>query len=112
MPRIYELTELLVDWMGLEDVGASFTHRVTYHASRHGLRNLQLGDKPLRLLRKVQGMELLELQDAERYCGLGGIFAVKNAEVSTGHAVRKSRLDIGYESRGLHCLRQFLSDAH
>jgi L-lactate dehydrogenase complex protein LldE len=89
LPRIYELTELLVDRMGLDDVGASFPHRVTYHASCHGLRNLQLGDKPLRLLRKVKGMKLLELQDVERCCGFGGTFAVKNAEVSTAMLTEK-----------------------
>ena len=83
LPRVYEFTELLVDRLKVEDVGAYFPHRVTYHASCHGLRSLQLGDKPLRLLQKVRGIEMIDLQDLDRCCGFGGTFAIKNAEVST-----------------------------
>ena len=83
LPRIFEFTELLTDHFRLEDVGAYFPHRVTYHASCHGLRSLHLGDKPLRLLKNVRGIDLIELQDADRCCGFGGTFALKNAEVST-----------------------------
>jgi len=83
LPRVFELTELLTDRLQVEDVGASFPHRVTYHASCHGLRSLHLGDKPLRLLRKVRGIDLVELQNSDRCCGFGGTFAVKNAAVST-----------------------------
>jgi len=82
LPRIFEFTELLTDHLKLEDVGAYFPHRVTYHASCHGLRSLHLGDKPLRLLKNVREISLIELQDADRCCGFGGTFAVKNAEVS------------------------------
>ncbi|HEX3473019.1 MAG TPA: (Fe-S)-binding protein [Silvibacterium sp.] len=82
LPRIFEFAELLTDRLQLEDVGAYFPHRVTYHASCHGLRSLHLGDKPLRLLRNVRGIDLVELQDVDRCCGFGGTFAVKNAEVS------------------------------
>ncbi|HZV75312.1 MAG TPA: (Fe-S)-binding protein [Conexibacter sp.] len=81
-PRVYELSELLVGVLGVEDVGASYPHRVTYHASCHGLRSLRIGDAPLRLLRAVRGIELVELDEAEACCGFGGTFAVKNAEVS------------------------------
>jgi len=83
LPRIFEFTELLTDRLQLEDVGASFPHRVTYHASCHGLRSLHLGEKPLRLLRNVAGIHLVELENADRCCGFGGTFAVKNAGVST-----------------------------
>jgi L-lactate dehydrogenase complex protein LldE len=83
LPRIFEFTELLTDRLQIEDVGAYFPHRVTYHASCHGLRSLHLGDKPLRLLKNVRGIDLVELQDTDRCCGFGGTFAVKNAEVST-----------------------------
>ncbi|MBV8672903.1 MAG: (Fe-S)-binding protein [Acidobacteriaceae bacterium] len=83
LPRIFELTELLTDRLQVEDVGASFHHRVTYHASCHALRSLHLGDKPLRLLRKVRGLELVQLPNSDRCCGFGGTFAVKNADVST-----------------------------
>ncbi|MFI6762980.1 (Fe-S)-binding protein [Micromonospora sp. NPDC050417] len=81
-PRTYELSELLVDVLGVTDLGASFPHRVTYHPTCHGLRMLRLGDRPLRLLRAVRDLELVELPGAEECCGFGGTFAVKNAGVS------------------------------
>jgi L-lactate dehydrogenase complex protein LldE len=92
LPRIFEFTELLTDHLKLEDVGACFPHRVTYHASCHGLRSLHLGDKPLHLLRKVREISLIELQDADRCCGFGGTFAVKNAEVSAAMLDDKVRV--------------------
>ena len=91
LPRIFEFTELLTDCLHLEDVGASFPHRVTYHASCHGLRSLHLGDKPIRLLRHVRGLDLIELPNSDRCCGFGGTFAVKNAGVST--AMLEEKLD-------------------
>ena len=81
-PQVYELSELLVDVLGVTDLGARFPHRVTYHPTCHGLRMLRLGDRPLRLLRAVRGLELVELPGAEECCGFGGTFAVKNADVS------------------------------
>ena len=83
LPRIFEFSELLVDRLGVEDTESYFPHRVTYHASCHGLRSLHLDDKPLRLLRKVRGIDLVELENVDRCCGFGGTFAIKNAEVST-----------------------------
>jgi L-lactate dehydrogenase complex protein LldE len=64
-------------------VGAYFPHRVTYHASCHGLRALRLGDRPFRLLAKVRGLRQIPLQNLDRCCGFGGTFSVKNAEVSS-----------------------------
>ena len=81
--RTYELSELLVDVLGVTDVGAWFPHRVTYHPTCHSLRVARVGDKPLRLLREVGGIDLVELPDAEQCCGFGGTFAVKNADTST-----------------------------
>ncbi|MEQ4301405.1 (Fe-S)-binding protein [Plantactinospora sp. B6F1] len=81
-PRVHELSELLVDVLGVTDVGAAFPHRVTYHPTCHGLRMLRLGDRPLRLLRAVRGLDLVTLPGAEECCGFGGTFAVKNADVS------------------------------
>lgn len=80
--RTYELSELLVDVLGVTDVGAVFPHRVTYHPTCHGLRLLRLGDRPLRLLRAVRDIDLVDLPGAEECCGFGGTFAVKNAGVS------------------------------
>ncbi|WP_412538811.1 (Fe-S)-binding protein [Longispora sp. K20-0274] len=89
--KTFELSELLVDVLGVTDVGASFPHRVTYHPTCHGLRMLRLGDKPLRLLRAVEGIELVELGGAEECCGFGGTFALKNADVSGAMLADKCR---------------------
>ena len=80
--RLFELTELLVDRLGVEDVGASFPHRVTLHPTCHSLRLLRVGDRPRRLLSAVQGIDLVDLEEAGECCGFGGTFAVKNADTS------------------------------
>jgi L-lactate dehydrogenase complex protein LldE len=82
LPKVFEFSEFLTKRLGLEDVGAYYPHRVTYHASCHGLRNLGLGDGPVRLLKAVRGIDLVELPGLEQCCGFGGTFAVKNADVS------------------------------
>jgi L-lactate dehydrogenase complex protein LldE len=82
-PRVLELSEFLVKRLGVEDVGAVFPHRVTYHPTCHSLRGLRVGDAPYRLLRAVQGLELVDLPDATECCGFGGTFAVKNPETSS-----------------------------
>ncbi|MGY1607488.1 (Fe-S)-binding protein [Geodermatophilus sp. SYSU D00700] len=81
--RTYELSQFLVDVLGVTDVGAYYPHRVTYHPTCHSLRLLRVGDRPLRLLRAVRGLDLVELPGAESCCGFGGTFAVKNADTST-----------------------------
>lgn len=83
LPRVYELSEFLVDRLGVEDVGAYFPHRVTYHASCHALRGIHAGDRPLRLLKNVRGLELTPLENLDRCCGFGGTFSVKNGDVSS-----------------------------
>lgn len=83
LPRIYELSEFLIDRLGIEDVGAYFPHKVTFHASCHGLRAIHLGDRPFRLLTNVRGLELAPLPNLDLCCGFGGTFSVKNAEVSS-----------------------------
>jgi L-lactate dehydrogenase complex protein LldE len=81
--RTYELSQFLVDVLGVEDVGAYYPHRVTYHPTCHSLRLLRVGDRPLRLLRNVRGLELVDLPDADQCCGFGGTFALKNSAVSS-----------------------------
>src|SRR5207342_567856 len=90
-PRVYELSEYLVDVLGVDDVGASFPHRVTYHPTCHSLRMLGVGDRPLRLLRAVRGIDLVGLPRAEECCGFGGTFAVKNADTSVAMGSDKAR---------------------
>ena len=80
--KVYELSEFLIDVLGVTDVGAYFPHRVTYHPTCHSLRMLRVGDKPLRLLRAVADIDLVELPEAESCCGFGGTFALKNADTS------------------------------
>ena len=80
--RTYELSEFLLDVLGVEDVGAHYPHRVTYHPTCHSLRVLRVGDRPQRLLRQVRGLDLVELPEADSCCGFGGTFAVKNPDVS------------------------------
>jgi L-lactate dehydrogenase complex protein LldE len=81
--RTFELSEFLVDVLAVTDVGAYFPHRVTFHPTCHALRLLRVDDRPYRLLRAVDGLDLVELPAAEQCCGFGGTFAIKNAEVSS-----------------------------
>jgi L-lactate dehydrogenase complex protein LldE len=98
-PRVHELSEFLVDVLGVTDVGAYFPHTVTYHPTCHSLRMLGVGDRPRRLLEAVRGLRLVELPRAEECCGFGGTFAVKNAETSVAMGSDKARrvLETGAE---------------
>jgi L-lactate dehydrogenase complex protein LldE len=87
--RLFELSQFLVDELGVEDVGAHYPHRVVYHPTCHSLRMLAVGEAPMRLLRAVSGIQLRELADADSCCGFGGMFAVKNADVSAAMAADK-----------------------
>ncbi|MEV6583779.1 (Fe-S)-binding protein [Streptomyces sp. NPDC051582] len=90
VPRTYEFTEFLTDVLGVTDVGASFPHRVAYHPTCHSLRGLRLGDRPLRLLRAVRDIELVDLANADSCCGFGGTFAVKNSDTSAAMLTDKA----------------------
>ncbi len=94
-PKVYELSEFLVDVLGVVDVGASFPHTVTYHPTCHSLRMLGVGDRPTRLLQAVRGLRLVELPGAEECCGFGGTFAVKNADTSVAMGSDKARKVVG-----------------
>lgn len=101
LENVFELSELLVHQLGVDDVGAAFPHRVAYHPTCHSLRVTRVGDAPERLLRNVQGLELVELVGAEECCGFGGTFAIKNADTSTAMLVDKcARIE---ESRAEFC---------
>ena len=90
-PPTYELSEFLVDVLGVTDVGAYFPHTVTYHPTCHSLRMLGVGDRPRRLLEAVRGLRLVDLPKAEECCGFGGTFAVKNADTSVAMGADKAR---------------------
>jgi L-lactate dehydrogenase complex protein LldE len=99
LPNVFELSELLVDKLGVTDVGATFPHTVTLHTSCHSLRSLHVQDQPVRLLRAVRGLTLIDLPQNRECCGFGGTFAVKNADVSSAMMDDKIRcvLETGAE---------------
>ena len=91
VPKVFELTQFLVEELGVKDVGATYPHRVTYHPTCHSLRVLNIGNAPLVLLRNVKGIDLVELPMAEECCGFGGTFAIKNADTSMAMLTDKIR---------------------
>ena len=88
-PRIFEFSTFLTDVLKIDDVGASLDRVVTYHDSCHALRELKIKDAPRRLLSKVRGLRLAEMDAAEECCGFGGTFSVKFPDVSGAMARTK-----------------------
>jgi L-lactate dehydrogenase complex protein LldE len=86
----FELTEFLVDVLGVEEVGARFEGKLAYHASCHLLRELGIDRQPRALLSRVEAAEFVELNGAEECCGFGGLFAIKNGDISTAMGQRKT----------------------
>ncbi|MGE3842517.1 MAG: (Fe-S)-binding protein [Vicinamibacterales bacterium] len=92
--RTFELTEYLVDVLGVVDVGARFQGRIAYHHACHGLRSLGLGRQALALLEHVRDAEIVEFTGAEDCCGFGGLFAIEHPGLSATMLRRKmSNLD-------------------
>ncbi len=89
--RFFEFSEFLVRVLKVEDVGASFRGRVTYHDSCHLLRELGVSEEPRKLIRAVRGIELVEMRDDRLCCGFGGTFSVKFPEVSVAMGEDKVR---------------------
>jgi L-lactate dehydrogenase complex protein LldE len=87
----FELTEFLVDVLGITRIGSHFEGKLTYHACCHLLRELGINEQPRALLANVEGAEVVELPGAEECCGFGGLFSVKNAGISTAMGQRKAR---------------------
>lgn len=87
--QTYELTEYLVDVLGIEDVGASFQGKVTYHDSCHLNRNLGISAQPRKLISNISGCSLVEMKDSTRCCGFGGTFSVNYPDISTAMAEEK-----------------------
>jgi L-lactate dehydrogenase complex protein LldE len=88
-PRVLELSEFLVDVLGVTDVGARFPHTVASHPTCHSSRLLGVGDRPTRLLDAVEGLTRVELPRSASCCGFGGTFAVKNADTSVAMGLDK-----------------------
>lgn len=87
--RSLELSQFLTDVLGLEDVGASYRGRVTYHDSCHLLRELGVAEGPRKLIRAVSGAEFVEMDRADSCCGFGGTFSIKYPEISAAMAAEK-----------------------
>ena len=88
--RCFELTQYLVDVLGVTQVAASASTRVTYHDSCSGLRELGVKQQPRRLLGSVAGVELVEMRTPEVCCGFGGTFCVKYPAISNAMATDKT----------------------
>ena len=89
VPDVFELSEFLIDVLGVTDVGARFPHTVAWHATCHSQRLLRIGDRPQQLLAHVEGLTLASLAHPEECCGFGGTFSVKNPDVSTAMGADK-----------------------
>lgn len=87
--KTFELTEYLVDILGVDDLGAHYNGVVTYHDSCHLLRNLRVKEQPRSLLRKIAGVEFVEMNDSDRCCGFGGSFSFKYGDISAAMAEDK-----------------------
>lgn len=88
--KIYELTDFLINVLKVENLGAEFPHKVTFHDSCSALREYGIKNEPRILLSHVKGLELLEMEESETCCGFGGTFAVKNNAISTAMADKKT----------------------
>jgi L-lactate dehydrogenase complex protein LldE len=87
--RIFEFSDFLVNVLHIEDVGAILNAKATYHDSCAALRECKIKQEPRRLLGKVKGLQLVEMNDVETCCGFGGSFAVKFEAISTSMADQK-----------------------
>jgi len=86
---IFELSDFLVNRLKIEDLGAKFPHKVTYHDSCTALRKYGIKAEPRKLLNKVQGLELIEMNESETCCGFGGAFSVKYSAISSAMVEKK-----------------------
>jgi len=89
--RTFEFSEFLVDVLKVEDVGASFAERVTYHDSCHLMCGIGVSRQPRKLIANVKGIDFVEMHDADRCCGFGGAFSFKYPDISTAMLEEKVR---------------------
>ena len=88
--KCQELLSFLVDTLGVDRVNARYDGVVTYHDSCSGLRELGVREQPRKLLASVEGLKLVELEEADICCGFGGTFAVKYGELSSAIVAKKA----------------------
>ena len=99
--RTFEFSEFLVNVLKIEDLGASFSAKATYHDSCAALRECKIKEEPRKLLSKVKGLELVEMNEVETCCGFGGTFAIKFEPISIGMADQKT---INAKNTGAQCI--------
>ena len=99
--RTHELSSFLIRVLNVDDVGASWQGKLTWHDACHGLRDLNLKTEPRSLIRKVRGAELIELENAEACCGFGGTFSMKYPEISV--AILDQKIET-IERAGVHAV--------
>ena len=99
--RVFEFSEFMVNVLKVENVGACFHAKATYHDSCAGLRECKIKQEPRKLLSQVKGLEIVEMNDVETCCGFGGTFAVKFDPISIGMADQKS---INASNTGAQCI--------
>jgi len=87
--NIMEFSDFMVNVLKIEDTGATFEHRITYHDSCAALREYRLKDEPRKLLSNVKGLELVEMEERDVCCGFGGTFSIKHEAISTAMAEQK-----------------------
>jgi L-lactate dehydrogenase complex protein LldE len=87
--RMFEFSSFLVNVLGVEDLGAALFGKATYHDSCAGLRECKIKEEPRKLLSRVKGLEMVEMEDVETCCGFGGSFAVKFESISVAMADQK-----------------------
>lgn len=107
--KVYELSDFLVNVLKVENLGATLKGKAAYHSSCASLRECHIKDEPYQLLRNVEGLELVNLEDNETCCGFGGTFAVKFEDISAAMGDQKTQhiADSGAEiviSTDLSCL--------
>ncbi|MBI9034385.1 MAG: (Fe-S)-binding protein [Bacteroidales bacterium] len=87
--NIFEFTDFIVNHLKVENVGSKFVGKVTYHHSCAAQREYGLKDEPIRLLKNIEGLELIEMKNTDVCCGFGGTFSVKHEAISTAMAEQK-----------------------
>lgn len=89
--NIFELSDFLVNQLHIEDVGATFSHKITFHESCSALREYGIKEEPFKLLSHVKGLELIPMEESTTCCGFGGTFSVKYTDISSAMVEKKVR---------------------
>ncbi len=87
--RVYEISDFILNVLKVETLETRFPHKITFHDSCHALREYRIKEEPRQLLRMVEGLEIVEMQDSEACCGFGGTFSTKFKDISQAMVEQK-----------------------